>query len=97
MKRDRTGSGENDMAGIGSERRWELVEDAYHKKSRYVLYPNGMIIGHVDGTPYETSAPWYAAIDGQNGRKPIGTFTTEGLAKRAVEAASVEATSRRRK
>jgi hypothetical protein len=84
------------MAGIGSECRWELVEDGYHKHSRYVLRPSGLIIGHVEGTGCDFSEPWCADIDGASGRQSIGNYTTEGLAKRAVEAASVEATKKRK-
>ena len=69
--------------------KWELVENGYCKCSRYVSYPTGLIIGHVEGKPFESSASWYASIDGTAGRKNIGTFTTEGLAKRAVEAAQL--------
>jgi len=70
-----------------SERRWELVEDGYYKRSRYVQYPTGLIIGHVQGINCDSSKPWRACLDGTKGINPIGDYTTEGLAKRAVEAA----------
>jgi hypothetical protein len=67
-----------------NERHWELIQDGYCKRSRYVEYSSGLIVGHVEGKPYDSSEPWYAATDGAGGRKNIGTYTTENMAIQAV-------------
>lgn len=78
------------MSDDGQQRKWEVVEDRYHRCLRYVLYPSGLIIGHVQGKNADPHASWTASTDGQDGGKRIGTYVTEGLAKKAVEAANDE-------
>ena len=76
-------------------RHWEVVEDGYHKRSRYVQYPRGLIIGSVEGCNCDSSKPWGAFIEGpKNLLKHVGDYTTEAQAKRAVE--SAQPTSRDR-
>lgn len=62
--------------------KWELVEDGYHRRSRYVEFPSGRIVGGVSGSTFENDG-WDAQASGCN----IGSYITEDLAKRAVEAA----------
>jgi len=67
--------------------KWELYEDGYHRRQRLVRFPDGLIVGGVSGSNYETQG-WYACTDGAEGVKRIGYFVTEELAKKAVEAAN---------
>lgn len=69
-----------------SERKWELVEDGYHRRQRFVEFPSGLIIGGVGGSRHSNDG-WYAFTDGAKGVERIGSFVTEDLAKKAVEAA----------
>ncbi len=71
-------------------RKWEVIEDSYWKKSRYIQYPSGLIIGHVRGSNCDSSQPWTASTDGRDGRgggERVGDYVTERLAKKAVEVA----------
>jgi hypothetical protein len=66
--------------------KWEVVEDGYNRRLHFVQSGTGLIIGHVEVSNYD-SDNWYAGTDGPEGRKRLGDFVTEALAKRAVEVA----------
>ena len=63
---------------------WEVIEDAYHRRIRYVKYPEGQIVGDVSGENYNSSAEWDASTRLTKDRH-IGYYTTQELAKKAVE------------
>jgi hypothetical protein len=66
---------------------WELIEDGYHREWRLISYPTGLVIGGVRGSIHQRNDGWCGWTDGANGRKNIGDYITEDLAKRAVESA----------
>ena len=67
-----------------NERHWELIQDGYCKRSRYVEYSSGLIVGHVEGKPYDSSEPWYAATDGVEDERISDVHCTENMAIQAV-------------
>ena len=67
-------------------RHWVLIEDGYHKRSRYVQMPSGLIIGHVEGCNCDSRQPWEAFVEGANNLlRHVGDYITEAKAKEAVE------------
>lgn len=69
--------------------KWELIEDGYHRESRLVDGETGRILGGVRGSSYDSRGEWDAHVLGED-RPHIGSFVTEGQAKRAVENAVAE-------
>ena len=69
--------------------KWELIEDSYDRELRLVSFPSGLIVGGVRGSVHSKDG-WYANTDGAQGRKNIGRYVTEDLAKKAVEEAQPE-------
>ena len=67
---------------------WETVEDGYRKRLRYVERTTGLIVGYVLGSTCDPRSWWNAILDSPN--ESIGNYTTEGLAKQAVERAVVK-------
>jgi hypothetical protein len=67
--------------------KWELYEDGYNRRQRLVRFPEGLIVGGVSGSNFDSQG-WYAHTDGAEGVKRVGYFVTEDLAKEAVENAN---------
>ena len=64
--------------------KWELIEDGYHRESRLVDGETGRILGGVRGSSYDSHGEWDAHVRG-NDKPHVGSFVTEGQAKKAVE------------
>lgn len=75
--------------------KWELVEDGYHRESRLVDGVTGRILGGVSGSNYDNRHEWDANIRDDD-RPHIGSFVTEGQAKKAVEGAVARKTKRKK-
>jgi hypothetical protein len=76
---------DKDCKCCGYSNRWELTEDGYHKESRYVDRSTGQILGIVRGNNYDSTEDWDASLKIPRNDPYIGAYTTEGMAKRAVE------------
>ena len=75
--------------------KWELIEDGYEREQRLVSYPSGLIVGRVCGSNYDKNSGWSAWREGKGVQENLGTYVTEGLAKKAVEAAQPSEPSRK--
>jgi hypothetical protein len=65
--------------------KWEVTEDGYFKRSRYVECPSGEIIGYISSV-YADKSEWRPSIGGF--QEPyVGPYVTEDLARKAVEQA----------
>lgn len=77
-----------------TKRKWEVVEDGYHKEVRLVDCSTGQILGGVRGEKYSSRAEWDAHLRGTD-KPQIGSYVTEDQAKAAVELALKKATMTR--
>ena len=67
--------------------KWEIDEDGYEREQRLVSYPSGLIVGRVCGSNYDKNSGWIAWREEKEVQENLGTYVTEGLAKKAIEAA----------